>query len=547
MFRHLTIGTKLIATFLALAVASAVVGGVGLAVTSSLTGEIQFLSWSRIPSLQALARAQDGFARARAFTSEGVSAELQKNGQNVVAAWRERERARANAQQGMAKFGENSMTREEEELWGRVEPALQRYFSDSADVWEALRGHDLDRAIQLQGQLGQRFEAELVKPLEDLVEVESKLGDALMIAADQTAARTRRVLWIVVGLTFAMAAVLAIALTRNITRPLRSLRDVALRIAGGDLTPDVTVESGDEVGALAGSFQRMVTHLRGLVGTLKSAAQDLALAAEQLSDSTRAQSAMLERQASGVAETSSTTRELEQTSALAASRAASVLEVARRAAEMSDAGRESAERSAGELRSIQDSVEGIVTQSTQLLQQARQVGDIVETVRDLASQSHVVSLNASIEAARAGEAGRGFAVVAQEIRALAAQSGQGAARIAKMVADMLAAVRSTRETTERGSQAMTGSVEQIRASGERLRDIGGIVRETSDAALQIAAAVQQQSTAITQIAAAMRDIDRGMEETIGRIRALELSAQHVGDTAARISSIAEQFKVAGEG
>jgi methyl-accepting chemotaxis protein len=327
------------------------------------------------------------------------------------------------------------------------------------------------------------------------------------------------------------------------SRPLQTLSEAALRIAAGDLTQEVRVETADEVGILAGSFQRMVTRLRQLVGTLKDASQELALAAEQLSDHTRAQSAMLERQASGVAETSSTTRELEQTSSVAASRAASVLDVARRAADMSQAGQQAAERSAGELERIQVSVDSIVDQSSHLLEQARQVGDIVETVRDLATQSHVLSLNASIEAVKAGEAGKSFGVVAQEVRALAEQSGQSAATIGKMVEDILTAVQSTRETTERGSRGMAGSLGQIRASGDSLREIGTIVRETSDAALQIASAFQQQSTGIGQIATAMRDLNQGMEETIGRIRALELSSQHVAETATRISGIANEFTV----
>jgi methyl-accepting chemotaxis protein len=325
--------------------------------------------------------------------------------------------------------------------------------------------------------------------------------------------------------------------------PLHALSEVALQIAGGDLTQEVQVSSDDEVGVLASSFKRMSARLRELVGTLKTTSQELAVAAERLADHTRAQSALLERQAAGVAETSATTRQLEQTSSVAANRAASVLEVARRAAEMSDQGRASAERSAEELHRIQGSVDSIVGQSSQLLDQARQVGDIVETVRDLATQSHVLSLNASIEAARAGEAGKSFAIVAQEVRALAEQSGQSAGRIARMVQDILSAVQSTRETTEKGSAGMSGSLDQIRASGDSLRQIGDIVRETSDAALHIASAVQQQSTGIGQIAVAMRDLDKGMEETIGRIRSLELSAQQVAETATRISGIASEFTV----
>jgi methyl-accepting chemotaxis protein len=374
----------------------------------------------------------------------------------------------------------------------------------------------------------------------------SRSSGSLDTALDAARVAQRLGIWVGVWLLLLSVVVsftLAWWLSSRTARPLHALSAVALRIADGDLTQEVSAGGNDEVGVLARSFRRMSARLRELVGTLKATSLELAVAAERLSDHTRAQSALLERQAAGVAETSSTTRELEQTSTVAASRAASVLEVARRAAEMSEHGRESAERSAAELSRIQGSVESIVGQSSQLLDQARQVGDIVETVKDLATQSHVLSLNASIEAARAGEAGKSFAVVAQEVRALAEQSGQSAGRIAQMVQDILSAVQATRETTERGSAGMSDSLAQIRASGDSLRQIGDTVRETSDAALHIASAVQQQSTGIGQIAAAMRDLDRGMEETVGRIRALELSAQQVAETATRISGIAAEFTV----
>jgi methyl-accepting chemotaxis protein len=339
------------------------------------------------------------------------------------------------------------------------------------------------------------------------------------------------------------ATALAWVLASRTATPLRALSQAALRIAAGDLTQDLHVSGRDEVGELAGSFRAMVARLRELVSALQSASDEMASAAGQLSDHTRAQAAMLEAQASGVAETSATTRELEQTSSVAASQAASVLEVAQRAVAMSEAGRGAAERSVGELHSIQGSVDGIVNQSGQLLEQVRQVGSITATVRDLATQSHVLSLNASIEAARAGDAGKGFAVVAREVRELAAQSGQGATRIGKMVASIVAAVQRTREMTEAGSQGVAGSLEQIRASSASLQAIGDIVRETSDAALHIASAVQQQSLGVAQIAAAMHDLDKGMEGTVIRLRSLEGSAERIAQTAIRISGVAAEFKL----
>ena len=341
----------------------------------------------------------------------------------------------------------------------------------------------------------------------------------------------------------AISIFLAIVVAHRTATPLRQLSQASLRIAAGDLTQDIRIKSRDEVGELAKSFQAMLARLRELVAALQSAADEMASAAGQLSEHTRAQAAMLEAQASGVAETSATTRELEQTSSMAASQANSVLQVAQRAVEMSQAGRGAAERSVSELHSIQGSVNGIVSQSSELLEQVRQVSGIVATVRDLATQSHVLSLNASIEAARAGDAGKGFAVVAQEVRQLAAQSGEGATRIGKVVSSILGAVQRTRQMTDAGGQGVAGSLEQIRASGESLRAIGDIVRETSDAALHIASAVQQQSLGIAQIAAAMHDLDKGMEGTVVRLRALEQSAERIALSATRISGVAGEFKL----
>jgi methyl-accepting chemotaxis protein len=303
------------------------------------------------------------------------------------------------------------------------------------------------------------------------------------------------------------------------------------------------VERGDEVGRLAVSFSRMTERLRTIVGTLKGAAAELGRASERLADHTRAQRAIAERHAAGVAETSATTRELEQTSQVAAARAASVLEVAKRASEMSATGQEAAQESIEGLQRIQAAVVEILGRSAGLLEQTRQVSDVVDTVRDLAAQSHVLSLNASIEAAHAGGAGKGFGVVASEVRGLAEQSGESAARIARIVADMVGAVRATVESTEAGRRDVDGSVERVRTSGESLRGICGIVRETSDAALQIATAVQQQSQGVAQIAAAMRLLDGGMEETVSRIAVIQEAAGELSDTAATIAAIAEGFRV----
>jgi methyl-accepting chemotaxis protein len=349
------------------------------------------------------------------------------------------------------------------------------------------------------------------------------------------------------ALLFLSAAVAAAAvaawLARGMAAPLEALQRAATSIAAGDLTHRIEYRSEDEVGALADSFRGMVERLRGMLSALRSTSFDLTSAAETLSHLTQAQTELLETQAWNVARTTTTTRELERNSALASSRTDSVLAVARRALHVGETGESAATRSLEGIGQIRDSVRSIISRSTQLRDQTRQVGEVVETVKDLATRSHVLSLNASIEASRAGESGKGFAVVAAEMRALADQSGLAAAHIGKTVEDILAAIEATLRVTDASNRGMEGSMTQIRASGESLREIGSIVQETSEAALQIAAAVTQQGSGIGQIAVAMRELNTGMEATVNRIQEVEEAAAALKSTADRIGEIAQGFRV----
>jgi methyl-accepting chemotaxis protein len=420
-----------------------------------------------------------------------------------------------------------------------IEARFQEYYSNARSwAYRERSGADEGKAALIQTQCAQ-LEDELA---DHASQAEARISEAFLETTEKQriAAVTGPGLLLAIAIA---ALVFSWFFSGWLSRPLRELSRVATLIAGGNLREDVAIRSRDEVGLLAESFQTMVNGLRQVVGALKATAQELSGAADRLSDHTRAQGSMIEQQAVSLDETGSTTRELEQAYAVASSRASSVIEVARRAAEQSQAGREAAERSAAELHSIQSSVKGIVAQSTQLLQEARQVEVVVETVRDLAAQSHILSVNAAIEAHRAGEAGRAFGVVAREVRSLAEQSNQSTVRIGKMIASILAAVAATRETTERGTRALSESVEQVRAAGQRLSEIGGTVHDTSDAALQIAAAVQQQSTGISRIAAAMRDLQDGMEDTRERIRVLDLLARQIAETALRLNELGERFQM----
>jgi methyl-accepting chemotaxis protein len=276
-----------------------------------------------------------------------------------------------------------------------------------------------------------------------------------------------------------------------------------------------------------------------MLRTLREAGQTLERTVHGLLATSREQHALVQRQAASLHETSSTIQEIRQTSAVSASRAEIVLKVAGKAEELGEAGQSAVDGSLAGLRGIREQISGIVGQIQNLAERTAAVGEIVDTVQDLADQSNVLALNAAIEAARAGELGKGFGVVAREIRTLADQSIQSTGRIRTMIAEIQSAIHGAVGQTEQGNVRMEEGLTQIRASGENLQEMAGVMQESSQAARQIAASVNQQDAGIGQIATAVGALGGAMEETVAGIRALEASATELGATSARIAEIVE--------
>ena len=343
-----------------------------------------------------------------------------------------------------------------------------------------------------------------------------------------------------------LALGLALSLFTGITlvRPIVALTQATSRVVNeGDLSQKIEPKSRDEVGELAASFARMLDKLRDIPLLLRSSVEELASAVGGLTQLTRDQTAAVQRQAASLAEASATTQEIKQTSGLAATKAKAVFQIAEKAEEFSVAGQTAIEGSIRGLQDIRTQVDAIVARIGNLSEQTLQVGEIIESVKDLADQSNVLALNAGIEAAKAGEFGKGFAVVAREMRSLADQSIQSTARIRDILSEIRAAIRATVSITDEGSRNMEQSMEQIRVSGENLREMTAIIQESSKSAQQIAASVSQQNAGIEQISAALHGLNGAMEETVRGIRLAEKSVEDLKKTSSRISEIVNAFRV----
>jgi len=188
-------------------------------------------------------------------------------------------------------------------------------------------------------------------------------------------------------------------------------------------------------------------------------------------------------------------------------------------------------------------VEQIGRTVAELHQRTRQVGDITRTVKDLADQSNVLALNASIEAARSGDSGRSFAVVARQMRSLADQSAGATTRVQSILSDIGRAISQTVSTSEGGAREVEGGLEQVRAAGESLRSLAGIIQSNGKTVRSIAEAVSQQDAGIAELFAALSSMADLADQIVDRMAASEQSAIQLSAASAELSAIVGRYQL----
>jgi methyl-accepting chemotaxis protein len=363
----------------------------------------------------------------------------------------------------------------------------------------------------------------------------------------EAAVLQRRGQWvsaIIVGFCLVLLIVLAVWTTRSVIAPVQFLTGIAQRIAeSGDVREDVPDLGTDEIGVLARSFQSVVLRLRAIPASLGASATGLKSALESLTEVSARQSSSLLDQVAALGQAAAGTEGLRRTATSAGVQAKRVLDVAKRAAEIGAAGQGSVERSVHGLSQIRDEIQTIVEQIGVVEERTRRIGEVLETVKDLADQSDMLALNAAIAAMKAGESGRQFAVVASEMRALADRSVRSTAQTRDLLQSVQSAISGAVATTSRGARRMEASISEIRASGENLRAVAEFVGETSAAAREIAAAVSDQAASVEQISAVVIDLNQRSEATNQGLRGFESALADIAATSTAVVRVVESFQV----
>ena len=354
-----------------------------------------------------------------------------------------------------------------------------------------------------------------------------------------------------------LTAAMMLLVSRRVTGPLQTIRQGMLKLAGGDVSVEVTFAGrNDEIGALGNAMQAFkagmieADRLRAERNEIQAQAAERRRAdMQRLADDFQAAigsivkavlsaSTELEAAAGTLTGTAETTQRLAGVVTSASEEASSnVQSVATAAEEMAgsvnEIARQVQESSTIASEAVQQA-EKTDTRITELSKAAGRIGDVVKLITAIAEQTNLLALNATIEAARAGEAGRGFAVVAQEVKALAAQTAKATGEIGAQIASM----QSATQDSVVAIKEISGTIGRI---AEIATTIATAIEEQGAATQEISRNVHRAAQGTAQVAANIGDVNRGASETGTASSQVLGSAQSLARESSRLTVEVEKF------
>ncbi len=499
----------------------------------------------------------------------------------------------------------------------------------------AERGKIAEAMIYIEGDLVPFAKEQLEPAIASVVKWNSDFANKMVNNATDDAHKAQRLLVIITSLSLVISTVFGTFLTKAITKPINALSDrmnslndnclqqlsnglaelkngnLTLKLCAGTQPIDNT--SHDELGKMCKVFNSMLGKVKYIVESYDATRMSLAEVIHTVQQNAQSVTTTSSLLASASADTGSATASIASTAQQVASangevarssqqiaqgseqlagtatQAAAAMEkldsaiasvkseserqtlAVEEAAQNVEAGISAVERTAETMASIELQVLQSSNAVKDLGEKGQQIGEIVQTIEDIAQQTNLLALNAAIEAARAGEQGKGFAVVADEVRKLAERSALATQEIGMLIGSVRTGVEqavkamasSTAKVAEGASQSKeTGSaLQKIKATTESVsaavhanqKAVAEMVKGAEKVTMSIAtsasvseenaASAEEMSATTEEVTASAQTVMASTEQASASVQQVSASAQQLNAMAEELNSVVQQFLV----
>lgn len=587
-FKNLKISSRILAGFILISLITGFLGFTSYTSMKEIMSNQQEIASVRLPSVQALltiSEAQTAITvgERTLINRRVIEPDIRKAQYDYI------EAALLRADAAWNTYTALSQTAEEEQIWKEFVPQwnnwkqqIQKTVDYSKQKDQLIASGIAVDDIQIQEVDKKAFENSLQnrehflqaeEALNQVIEINDKVAIKVKEQGEKTYFTANKILMIVILVSILLSIILGIFIAKAISNPIvqttAMLKDIAE--GDGDLTKRLKIYSRDEIGLLAGEFNKFIEKLHDIIKNVKESASitaghanSIARATEETTTSVNEVARTIEELAGGATDQA---KEASQSSEKIVKFGDEITAIVQAsdlikgfADDVQNVGKEGLNDindlsvKFNQTHEITQLVNGNVES---LAEKSTSINQITNAIKAVADQTNLLALNAAIEAARAGEAGKGFAVVADEIRKLAEQTTGSTKEIAGIIDDVQKEISITKgnvedsnaiseeskvsfERTVQAFNGIVGAVEKTITEIEHLiHSINNVNQEKESVVNNIEgiAAIAQESAASTEEVAA------SVEEQSATIEDMAQAAENLKHIAGELEAEMDKFKI----
>ncbi|HDR4461616.1 TPA: methyl-accepting chemotaxis protein [Bacillus cereus] len=401
---------------------------------------------------------------------------------------------------------------------------------------------------------------------------QAKLREQSIEKIDQSALLIEYVIFLSLVVCIIVAIILAWWFSGKLVKPIQQIDTKLKELASqeGDLTARLQVNSNDEIGAIATSFNKMLENLQHIINRVQKTSLEVQTASENMLEKTntsreatlRVQSSMsnlnasIQSQTSSMEESSTAMDDMAVSVQRIAESASSVAELAVATSEHASDGSTVIQKSVSQMTTIHEAVNATSEVVERLITHTKYIDTAVQSISNIAEQTNLLALNASIEAARAGEQGKGFAVVADEVRKLAEQSKTAATDINQLLHQIQNDTETASSMMSQGrSEAFEGInvireagtsfstiVEQVNKVSTQMQDISATAEEMAASAEEMNASLNNIASISTEVSSETAATAQSAEQKVIVMNEMTVTARKMKQTVEELDQLVSHFK-----